>query len=224
MDELLKQITELQWWAVLIVLLILLPLWIFKSPIGEMLKNINIKKKVKSRNIKDLIHHGLFTTCDDVRQKVGLLDFSEDSESPIKNYLMKKLIEIKMESVKKYFKELINIEDLDKMQPMQFHSEVSRCLNDLVDEYNKEALSDFMNRGLSKEDATYFINTYETYRETCVDGFISRLNSICNSSIFTNNFDRLLTVLEISALAMDIIVIDVQSVSYQINGRFKKYK
>ena len=224
METLLKQITELPPWAILIVLIFLVPIWIFKTQIGEILKKIKLRKKVKSRSIESLKFHDFFNVLDEIKQKVGVINFSEEGEeNKLKTWMIVRLIELKMDSIKKAFNTFMDEEGLDKAEAMVFKFKVGKCLNDLVDEYNMAAIEQFKLKGISEEDARYFVNMYESYRDTIVKGFIGRLDSICLSQVYDDNFDRLLACLEVSTLAMEVIPRDIKSVYLLINGRYDKY-
>lgn len=224
METLFEILANLEWWGVLIVLLILTPLYIFKEPIGELLKKIKFRKKIKKRVIKDLRFHDFFNSLEEIKQKVGVIDFSVDGEeNRLKTWMMVRLIELKMDSINKAFNDFISIDDIDDVQPEIFKFRVGKCLNDLVDVYNIEAIEQFKMKGVSNEDSRYFVNAYENYRNTIVESFINRLDSICLSSRYDNNFDRLLACLEVSTLAMEVIPRDIRSVYLIINGRFDKY-
>lgn len=224
METLFEQLQLLDWWAVLIILLVIIPLWIFKKPIGELLKKIKFKKNVKTRDIQQLKYHDFFNVLDEIKQKVGLIDFSKDGETNIlKTWMMVRLIELKMDSIKLTFNTFISDEDLIDDSPELFKYKMGKCLNDLVDEYNLEAIKQFKMKGVSDEDARFFVNTYEEYRDTIVQSFIERLDSISLSSRYNNNYERLLACLEVSTLAMEVIPRDIRSVYLIINGRYDKY-
>ena len=224
METLFEQLQLLDWWAVLIILLVIIPLWIFKKPIGELLKKIKFKKNVKTRDIQQLKYHDFFNVLDEIKQKVGLIDFSKDGETNIlKTWMMVRLIELKMDSIKLTFNTFISDEDLIDDSPELFKYKMGKCLNDLVDEYNLEAIKQFKMKGVSDEDARFFVNTYEGYRDTIVQSFIERLDSISLSSRYNNNYERLLACLEVSTLAMEVIPRDIRSVYLIINGRYDKY-
>ena len=172
METLFEQLQLLDWWAVLIILLVIIPLWIFKKPIGELLKKIKFKKNVKTRDIQQLKYHDFFNVLDEIKQKVGLIDFSKDGETNIlKTWMMVRLIELKMDSIKLTFNTFISDEDLIDDSPELFKYKMGKCLNDLVDEYNLEAIKQFKMKGVSDEDARFFVNTYEGYRDTIVQSF-----------------------------------------------------
>jgi len=224
METLFEQLQLLDWWAVLIILVVIIPLWIFKKPIGELLKKIKFKKSVKTRDVQQLKYHDFFNVLDEVKQKVGLIDFSKDGETNVlKTWMMVKLIELKMDSIKLAFNTFISDKDLINDSPEVFKYKMGKCLNDLVDEYNLEAIKQFKMKGVDDEDARYFVNAYESYRDTIVQSFIGRLDSISLSTRYDDNYDRLLAALEVSTLAMEVIPRDIRSVYMIINGRHDKY-
>ena len=223
MEKIFESLSGLPWWAILIVLLILTPLWIFKEPLSNIIKKIRFKNN-NNRDIENLRYHDFFNVLDEIKQKVGVIDFSVDGETnKLKTWMMVKLIELKMDSIKKAFNNFMDDEKLKDYEPMVFKFKVGKCLNDLVDEYNLDAIEQFKMKGVSDEDARYFVNTYEGYRDTIVQGFISRLDSICLSTVYDDNFDRLLACLEVSTLAMEVIPRDIRSIYLIINGRYDKY-
>ena len=68
----------------------------FKETINEL-----VKKNKHNRDINDLIYHSMFLTSDKVIQRIEKIDFTTfDGYDEIKSKLLKKLIQLKIDTVK----------------------------------------------------------------------------------------------------------------------------
>ena len=74
------------------------------------------------------------------------------------------------------------------------------------------------------EDALFLIDKYEEFREYIVNAFVDELDTIVMDDNYTNNFDRLNTILYTVSISLSIIPRDVVATFNNVNGRFKKYE
>ncbi len=236
-------ITTLPSWVKVLMVFTILPIYIFRDSIGELIKKIPVSKinifsknkpnvvekivyKEKERidDYSDLLFHDFFLTLNDVKLKVKQIDFTKDQPlNNTKRKMMLKLIEFKVESIRNSFNNLIK-DDLSKITPQEFKFKVLDAIRLLIIEYNKKSIDYYVKElSITRVDAEYFVNTYESYRTTIIDSFIDRLESICVSKQYETNYSRMLAMLEVLTLAVDVIPRDVKSLYYIINGRYDHY-
>ena len=193
----------------------------FKDTLKEIYHN-----KQDNRLIKSLEYHSMFLVCDKVLKRVDNIDFTTFSDyDEVKTKLLKKLIQLKIKTVKKRFLELLQNEKLQKMEQAQLKYLVASTLSNLVNEYNENALR-IMNEEMEIEmkDAKFLVDKYEKFREYIVNAFVDELDTIVMDDNYTNNFDRLNTILYTVSISLSIIPRDVVATFNNVNGRFKKYE
>jgi len=192
----------------------------FKETINEVIKGNN-----KSRDIKDLKYHSVFLTAENVLKKVDGLDFTTyDGYDETKTRLLKKLIHLKIETVRLRFSEFLQKDGLDKVSSPQLKLMVASTLSTLVNEYNDKAIR-VMNEemGIDLKDAKFLVDKYEEFREYIVDAFVDELRVIVMDDNYNDNFERLNTILYTVSISLSIIPRDVVATFNDINGKFKKY-
>jgi len=193
----------------------------FKDTLKEMYHN-----KQDNRDVRNLKFHSMFLVCDKVLKRVDNIDFTTFSDyDEVKTKLLKKLIQLKIKTVKKRFLELLENEKLQKMEQAQLKFLVASTLSNLVNEYNENALRIMSNEmEIDIKDAVFLIDKYEEFREYIVNAFVDELDTIVMDDNYTNNFDRLNTILYTVSISLSIIPRDVVATFNNVNGRFKKYE
>ena len=193
----------------------------FKDTLKEMYHD-----KKDNREIKNLEYHSMFLVCDKVLKRVENIDFTTFSDyDEVKTKLLKKLIQLKIKTVKKRFLELLQDDKLQKMEQPQLKFLVASTLSNLVNEYNENALRIMSNEmDIRIEDARFLVEQYEKFREYIVNAFVDELDTIVMDDNYTNNFDRLNTILYTVSISLSIIPRDVVATFNNVNGRFKKYE
>ena len=185
---------------------------------------VNSKRKI--RKIKELSYHSMFLVCDKVLKRVDAIDFTTfDGYDPIKTKLLKKLIYLKIDTVKIRFSELLRNKKLDKMEQANLKYLVATTLSNLVNEYNIKAvkvMSEEMN--INIEDAQFLVEKYEEFREYIVSAFVEELSVIVMDDNYIDNFDRINTILYTVSISLSIIPRDVVATFNNVNGKFKKYE
>ncbi len=204
--------------------------YFFKGGITKYLKaradaQNRIKECKENQDIKSLIYHRMFLTADKVLTKIDTIDFTTfDEHDAVKTILLRRLIELKIKTVKHRFTEFLNQEGLDNVDASQLKFRVAGMLSTLVNEYNQEAHAIMCNEfGIKKKDAKYLIDSYEKFRQYIVEAFTDELESIVMDDNYTNNFERLNTILYTVSISLHIIPRDVVVTFNEVNGRFKKY-
>ena len=192
----------------------------FKDDLVEL-----VNKKKDKRDIKNLSYHSMFLVCDKVLKRIESIDFTTFSDyDETKTKLLKKLIQLKIKTVKKRFLELLQNEKLQKMEQPQLKYLVASTLSNLVNEYNENALRIMSNEmDIQIEDATFLVEQYEKFREYIVNAFVDELDTIVMDDNYTNNFDRVNTILYTVSISLSIIPRDVVATFNNVNGRFTKY-
>jgi len=193
----------------------------FRETINEL-----IKRHKRERKIEDLIYHSMFLTGDKVVQRIDKIDFTTfDGYDEIKSKLLKKLIQLKIDTVKLRFGEFLKTKDLDKVKQSQLKLMVATTLSNLVNEYNDKAIrvmSSEMN--IKEKDAKFLVDKYEEFREYITRAFVEELNIIVMDDNYIDNFERVNTILYTISISLSIIPRDVVATFNNINGTFKKYK
>ena len=234
-DSILKFLGTLPIWAKISMGFLIIICFIFKDAISTLIKKIPIEKlnifkkkepiyKPRVEDYNELIVHDFFLTLDSTLGKVKQIDFGDIKPvNHIKRQMMLKLMNLKMISMEKHFKELILDESIKNLTAQEFKFKMMSTITELVKEYNELCVVEFIKMGIDNEDSWYFVDSYEGYRSTIVDSFIERLESICISKQYETNYGRLLAILEILTVAVDVIPRDVRSLYVLINGKYDKY-
>jgi len=192
----------------------------FKETITEL-----IKKSKHNRDINDLIYHSMFLTSDKVLQRIDKIDFTTfDGYDEVKSKLIKKLIQLKIDTVKLRFGEFLKTKDLDKVKQSQLKLMVATTLSNLVNEYNDKAIRVMSEEmGIEVKDAKMLVDKYEEFREYIVNAFVDELSVIVMDDNYIDNFERLNTILYTVSISLSIIPRDVVETFNNVNGTFKKY-
>ena len=193
----------------------------FKETINEL-----IKKGKQSRDINDLIYHSMFLTGDKVIQRIDKIDFTTfDGYDEVKSKLLKKLIQLKIDTVKLRFSEFLKTKDLEKVKQAQLKLMVATTLSSLVNEYNEKAIKVMSEEmGIGLKDAKFLVDKYEEFREYITRAFVEELTIIVMDDNYKDNFERLNTILYTISISLSIIPRDVVATFNNVNGKFKKYK
>lgn len=234
-DSILKFIGTLPLWAKICVGVLAIVCIIFKDAISTLIKRIPIEKlnifkkkeviyKPRVEDYDELIYHDLFLTLDSTLGKVKQIDFGDIKPvNHIKRQMMLRLMDLKVSSMEKHFKLLIQDEKLKDLTAQEFKFKMMTTITEIVKEYNELCVVEFIKMGINKEDSWYFVDSYEAYRGTIVESFLERLESICISKQYETNYGRILAILEILTVAVDVIPRDVRSLYVLINGKYDKY-
>lgn len=210
-----------------IFLISALVLFMQKDAIGKLISSLGKRKaKKEPKKISELKYHNMFVTADRVLQKVNRLEFTTHEEhDEVKTFLIKKLIQLKIATVKQEFLKFLEDPIVENLEPNQLKFEISRMLSNLVNKYNEEARIQMINHdGISPKDAQFLIDCYEDFRSYIVQAFTDELESIVMDNNYDNNFERVNTILYTVSLSLSVIPKDVVQALNKVNGRFAKYK
>lgn len=206
-----------------IVIMTIIILYFLKDAIVQFIQDVKIWKRKKK--VKNLINHDVFITADVVKDKVKRISFTtHGQDDKVKTKLLQFLIEIKIESLKELLRKFLHQEGVEKYNGQKLKFEVNKVLLDLVTDYSSESHSQFIEMGVSPEDSKFLIDSFESFREDIMDGYIERIESISTNEDYNSNYDRISAMLEVIALGLFVIPKDATNACDFINGRFLKYK
>lgn len=229
MDSIIKFLTELPLWVKILASFTLIPIYLLKDSIGSVIKTISLKnlftKKAKEKkDMKNLLVHDFFLSLNDLKSKVEQIDFSQENKlNTFKRKMMIELICFKKDAITYSFKEILKQDDIMTITSQAFKYRVISSITHLIDVYNKQAIDCYVKMGVSIEDAEFFVNSYESYRQTIIDSFVNRLESITISKQYSDNYERMLAMFEVLTVAVEVIPRDVKSLYFIINGKYDKY-
>ena len=215
-------------WAKISGFFTILPLYIFRKYIGEViqkLKPFHISRRRTSITKDDLLAHDFFISLKEVEARVRKTNFAAESGeiNQFKRDMMVTLIRRKIAVIGDFFRGFIMSESFELHNTRHFKFEMMTGIAWLVEEYNNDTIKEFVNRGVSMQDAKYFVHRYEDYRSEIINSFLDRLESIGTSEQYVGNFDRMQAMLEVLTVAIEVIPRDVKSLYVLINGRYDKY-
>lgn len=211
-----------------VAIILILFMFIFKTPISQIIGKIKLggirNKDRNKRKVKDLWSHDLFITISLVKKKVNAIEFTTHGEYDIvKSKLLKTLIGHQLDNFKSRMIDFINKECIDNFDGQRLKYLITEVITSGTKEYNKISKTEFLEMGVSNEDAQFLIDEYNDFRDEVQEGFFDRIDSITTNANYYNNYDRLSAVFEVLAMGLYLIPKDSISACNQINGRFKKY-
>jgi hypothetical protein len=229
LEPMFKFLTDLPLWVKILACFTIIPVYLLKDSIGTVIKTVSLKnifkKKTKEvKNIEDLLVHDFFLSLKELVQKVEQIDFSHKNKlNTFKRKMMIELIVFKKEAIENSFTKILKQQNLMTISSQAFKYTVIGNITTLINIYNKQAVDSYVKMGVSIEDAEFFVNSYESYRQTIIDSFVNRLESICVSKQYSDNYERMLAMFEVLTVAVEVIPRDVKSLYFIINGKYDKY-
>lgn len=209
----------------LLVVLVFAPFYYLKEPIAEILKNRFTFKKPKTRKVYEAKYHDIFNVIDQVKITVDAIEYTTHGEYDVsKTILIAKLINTQLVKTKKALLELINKDGIDDMDNQQLKFEVIEALKTANEYYNKKTYLEFLEMGVSTDDADFLLKEYAKFRDDVFNGFIERVESISSNNVYTTNFHRISASFEVIAMGLYLIARDSKYTCSLINGRFKNYE
>tara|TARA_R110002051_G_scaffold232908_1_gene294576 strand:+ start:217 stop:924 length:708 start_codon:yes stop_codon:yes gene_type:complete len=210
-----------------VAIIIILFMVIFKNSLSQVIAKIKLggTERAKSKKrVKDLWSHDLFITVGLVKKKVNAIDFTTHGEvDTIKSKLLKRLISNQLESFSERVRGFINKDCIDSFDGQKLKFLITEVLRTGTVEYNQKTKNEFLEMGISKDDADFLIDRYGNFRDEVQEGFFDRIDSITTNVNYSNNYDRLSAVFEVLAMGLYLIPKDSISACNNINGRFSKY-
>ena len=208
-----------------VAIIIILFMVIFKNSLSQVISKVKFNKKnTVKKKVRDLWSHDLFITTSLVKSKVNAIDFTTHGElDVVKSKLLKRLISNQLESFNERVMDFINKDCIDNFDGQKLKFLITEVLRAGTVEYNQKTKNEFLEMGISKDDADFLIGRYGNFRDEVQEGFFDRIDSITTNANYSNNYDRLSAVFEVLAMGLYLIPKDSVSACNNINGRFSKY-
>lgn len=209
----------------LLIILVLAPFYFLKDTIAELLKGWFSYKKPKIRKVSEAKYHDIFNLINQVKTKIEAIEYTTKGVyDPTKSVLIHLLIGNQLQETRKALLCLISFEGIDEMDNQQLKYEMIRKLTKANKTYNDNTYLQFVEMGVSSEDAHFLLEEYAKFRDDVMDGFLDRVESISSNNVYTTNFHRLSASFEVIALGLHLIAKDSIYTCGNINGRYLKYK
>jgi hypothetical protein len=162
--------------------------------------------------------HDLFSTITMLRD-INLRAISFKS-GPSKTRAFKDFMECKFNSIEFYSKKLIS-DRVYKKSHDQFADAVKNALTNIVKDYTQKATAKFLKKGLTSDQAEHVINMFNTWHDDTLKSVISRTDSILENNFYSSNFQKLVAVYEVIAMASELTLSDGVKSFEKLNGYFK---
>ncbi len=183
-----------------------------------LIKHLLEKKNKNSLNKKEqLKNHQIFSRFEYWNTtKIYSLQFGDVR----RNALFRKMLAIKFDIIKEKTIDLVSKEDLEKMSMQEFESYVMNNLSTMIRLYNKSFKEEF-----SKDIYEYVIDGEKGFNQWHIQTITysqSLIQSICNSSIYDNNVEKLWAILNTHQSALDATLLSVEKTFKSFNGALDK--
>lgn len=182
-----------------------------------------IKRAVKLK----LTNHNIFTTIDDVRMDVKMVEFFLDEDINVRDVTKEKMfvcfMNNKLDSIKtETLRFLGNEEDLLNLTKTELSNKMLGLMNNIILDYSAVTKQDFLEKGVKNEDVVYIINLFEEWRFDTVKAMKIRIQSLFSSEFHTTNHSIVLGLLEVFSFSILLIPKDGIQSFKSFNGRFSK--
>lgn len=197
---------------------------ILEITLPEFIKSI-FKKKAKKRLIVELENHDIFSTLMRVRNEVANLKFYTHGEyDRVKTRMCYDFTKHKALKCNARMMDILRIRRIDHMDRDELKRLILEEQNAMHREYIKAIRIEWDLKGVEPEDVDYVIHLFEKFRYDVIVSFEHRINSIFGSTYNNNNFELMLSVLEMWAMGIDLLPRDMQTTFESLNGKFKDIK
>jgi hypothetical protein len=196
-------------------------LYFFKDSLNEVIKNISFNKKRKCSN---LIYHDLFISLQDIKHKVGYIQFETHGNVDImKNRILHHLLDVKIDRLKNELEALLQKDDIDALETQELKFELAKVSNRTSVESNKTVAEDLRVWGITEVDIKSILEGAEEFRTLLTQGLDERIESIITNKDYTSNYNKLSAILEVIAMSYYMMPKIIKDSFDQMNGRFAKY-
>lgn len=202
---------------VLVVLVVIL--YYFHKPITTWLTSL-IKGKEKPQEIKALKSHDLFSTLQRVKQEAMFLKFySHGIFDETKSRMCTDFVKFKSDVCNEKFDEFLN-HDFTKLSSDELKQLTLSSLWDMHQIYIDKIRTNWLSKGIKKDDVDYVIQLFESFRYPVVIGFQHRVDAIFSCEHYDNHFKKILACYNIFSFGIDLLPKDLQDTFEAINGKF----
>lgn len=183
-----------------------------------------IKGWEKKKLIVNLKIHDMFITIEKVRKISNSQEYTTFNEGDeIKTMLLNHLINLKLNFMQEKIIKFLDDSELKKNTNQELKFKIGIILNEIIEDYSKISLKDFIRAGISEKDGKFLIDAYKNYRQDINDGMKERIESICSNADYSSNYARISAILEVLTIVLYTIPGDTKETLNEINGRFKTY-
>lgn len=219
MEALFKALSSygLNSWMIFIIVIFGITLHYLKDSVGKLLSRISYKK---DEQIKDLIHHDLFNTFRNARNKVKNMKFySHGKYDVIKTKMCVDFTLFKTTVCAERFEKFVE-RDFGKMTVDELKNEILDEMSNMHIEYIDKITAHWINKGLNTEDVYYIVELFERFRFDVVEAFATRIDAIFSASYHSSHFKKMLACFDMVAMGVDLLPKDMQTTFESLNGRF----
>ena len=168
--------------------------------------------------------HDLFTTIDKLLTvDIHEIKFEEDAGTP-KDDIFKDFIEIKLLEIKRQAMSTILSKDTLRCSKSEYSASMRTLVTDIVAEYNRKALNTFRLNGLSDEQCSYVLQTFDKWHNDTLRAVYNRINMVLAGDYHKTNYQKTVAILEVFAMAVELTMTDGVRSFEEMNGYFKKVK
>ena len=202
---------------VLVVLVVIL--YYFHKPITAWVTSL-IKGKEKPQEIKSLKSHDLFSTLQRVKQEAMFLKFySHGLFDETKSRMCTDFVKFKSDVCNEKFEEFLN-HDFTKLSSDELKQLTLSSLWNMHQIYIDKIRTNWLSKGIKKDDVDYVIQLFESFRYPVVIGFQHRVDAIFSCEHYDNHFKKILACYNIFAFGIDLLPKDLQDTFESVNGKF----
>lgn len=202
---------------VLVVLVVIL--YYFHKPITAWVTSL-IKDKEKPQEIKSLKSHDLFSTLQRVKQEAMFLKFySHGLFDETKSRMCTDFVKFKSDVCNEKFEEFLN-HDFTKLSSDELKQLTLSSLWNMHQIYIDKIRTNWLSKGIKKDDVDYVIQLFESFRYPVVIGFQHRVDAIFSCEHYDNHFKKILACYNIFSFGIDLLPKDLQDTFEAINGKF----
>lgn len=204
---------------IFILVLIVVVFYYFHKPITAWVTSL-IKRKEKVQDIKSLKSHDLFSTLQRVKQEAMFLKFySHGAFDETKSRMCTDFVKFKSNVCNEKFDEFLN-HDFTKLSSDELKQLTLSSLWSMHQIYIDKIRTNWLSKGIKKDDVDYVIQLFESFRYPVVIGFQHRVDAIFSCEHYDNHFKKILACYNIFSFGIDLLPKDLQDTFEAINGKF----
>lgn len=204
---------------IFVLVLIVVVFYYFHKPITSWLTSL-IKRKEKPQEIKSLKSHDLFSTLQRVKQEAMFLKFySHGLFDETKSRMCTDFVKFKSDVCNEKFEEFLN-HDFNKLSSDELKQLTLSSLWNMHQIYIDKIRTNWLSKGIKKDDVDYVIQLFESFRYPVVIGFQHRVDAIFSCEHYDNHFKKILACYNIFSFGIDLLPKDLQDTFEAINGKF----
>ena len=195
-------------------------LYTFKDVTKKFLSSVIKAKAPKTSNlISTLKFHNLFISLDYVADKIKYQEFEEKS----KTRMFHDFMEFKINTIKTATTKFLDDDTLNTLSRSELLSRIDHLVKEeIVTTYIDRTKLEFIEGGVSIEDANSVVNLFEQWREDSVEAMqFLVLSAFANTEYYTTNYQLVNATLEYFSFAVRMIPRDGIESFKQLNGIFK---